>query len=247
MVLSRSTVPALCELMAKLFAETASLGPDPYIENHGRPESIKHHVDVFSWYAPLLRPGQVVLDWGCHYGPDSCLIRHVWGDAVQVHACDVWEETAFPVFRKFARPVYAKLTDPVQVPYADGMFDVVIASGVLEHVPMDYESLKQLYRVLKPEGLLVITYLPYFLSWSEWYRRVIRQTAYHQRLYRKNELAQLMKRTGFLPLEIRPHTHIPNSGHRSLWRTLRRVVAKLVSPPFRHSTLCCTARKVLSM
>src|SRR5206468_37127 len=77
----------------------------------------------------------------------------------------------------------ARLTDPVRLPYPDGTFDAVVGSGVLEHTAMDGESLKELYRVLRTGGLLVVTFLPYAYSWDEWYRRNVAKAGYHRRLY----------------------------------------------------------------
>ena len=65
---------------------------------------------------------------------------------------------------------------------------------------MDYESLKELHRILKPGGTLIITYLPNRLSAKEWGRRVIRKRDFHNRLYGLAEARQLLKRSGFLPL-----------------------------------------------
>jgi ubiquinone/menaquinone biosynthesis C-methylase UbiE len=152
----------------------------------------------------------VFLDWGCHYGPDSCLLRSVYGERIELHACDFAAETEFACFREFARPLYAQLKNVVQLPYPDGTFDAVIGSGVLEHTAMDYESLKEVYRILKPAGVLVITFLPYFLSWSEWYRRSRKMRPFHWRLYGRREFSQLLKRTGFRPVEIGFQTFVPN-------------------------------------
>jgi ubiquinone/menaquinone biosynthesis C-methylase UbiE len=52
------------------------------------------------------------------------------------------------------------LSEIVKLPYPDDSFDAVLASGVLEHVPLDYESLKELHRVLRVRGRMIVTYLP---------------------------------------------------------------------------------------
>jgi len=55
---------------------------------------------------------------------------------------------------------YKVLDHEYALSYENATFDAVIAAGVLEHVPMEYESLKELSRVTKPGGVLVITFLP---------------------------------------------------------------------------------------
>ena len=44
--------------------------------------------------------------------------------------------------------------DALNIPLPDNMFDYVIALGMLQHTPSTKKSLKELYRVLKPGGLL---------------------------------------------------------------------------------------------
>src|SRR6185295_2518619 len=40
--------------------------------------------------------------------------------------------------------------DALDLPFADGAFDCVIASEILEHVPEDHRAISELVRVLKP-------------------------------------------------------------------------------------------------
>ena len=47
--------------------------------------------------------------------------------------------------------------DALDLPYADGTFDCVVASEILEHVPADDRAISELVRVLKPGGALAIT------------------------------------------------------------------------------------------
>jgi SAM-dependent methyltransferase len=44
--------------------------------------------------------------------------------------------------------------------YADGTFDLVIASDVFEHIRDDHKAFREIYRVLKPGGSLILT-VPY--------------------------------------------------------------------------------------
>ena len=47
--------------------------------------------------------------------------------------------------------------DVEQLTYADGAFDVVTSTEVLEHVPDDRRAFAELHRVLRPGGALVFT------------------------------------------------------------------------------------------
>ena len=59
--------------------------------------------------------------------------------------------------------------DALDLPFADGTFDCVIASEILEHVPQDDKAIAELVRVLKPGGALAITvprWLPERVCWA---------------------------------------------------------------------------------
>ena len=156
---------------------------------------------IFDWYAPHLPRSGAVLDWGCNYAPDSCLLRACFGDRFELHGCDFHPPGKYQVFHDFAQLDYTQLTDPLVLPYDSQQFDFVIAAGTLEHTAMDYESLKELYRVLKPGGKLVIDRLPNWLSFGEWKQRHVWKARFHRRLYGVRDTTQLLKRTGFYPID----------------------------------------------
>jgi SAM-dependent methyltransferase len=62
-----------------------------------------------------------------------------------------------------------KVGDILDMPYADGSFDVVLASEILEHVPQDDRAISELVRILAPGGMLAITvprWLPERICWA---------------------------------------------------------------------------------
>jgi SAM-dependent methyltransferase len=245
----QSQARELCELLTRLYREQLSAGgPATYLTEHADPELIKHHVNVFLWYSKYLPDTGTILDWGCNHAPDACLLRKAFGERFDLFACDFPPASDFPVFRGYSQLQYSQLTDAAgPLPYADGTFDAVIASGALEHAAMDGEALKGLYRVLKPDGLLVISYLPYRLSLDEWRRRQIDKKNFHRRLYGKRETAMLLKRFGFYPLELGYQTFVPNVVEGKVRSWWKRMVSPILRPIFSHSVLCCVARKVTTM
>jgi SAM-dependent methyltransferase len=246
-------------LLTRLYAEQGTAGNALYLHTHGQPAAIAHHVNVFEWYAPYLEGRSAILDWGCHHGPDSCLLRHRFGDALDLSACDFPGEEEYAPFRSYAHPRYTQLTDPLKLPYADESFDAVVGSGVLEHTAMEGESLKEVYRVLRPKGVFVVTYLPYAYSWGEWRRRV-RKVDFHWKLFTRRGFSRLLLSHGFQPLDVRFQGYVPHrlrGGGRPLWWKILRpalhpivealwepVLRPLRYPFFGQSVLCGVARKV---
>lgn len=71
------------------------------------------------------------------------------------------------------------LGDACALPYADGRFDLVVATDVIEHVDQDGKALDEIRRVLKPGGYALVT-VPAFPSlWG-----MQDTVAHHKRRYR---------------------------------------------------------------
>lgn len=51
----------------------------------------------------------------------------------------------------------AKWGTAYAIPYKTGYFDTVVCSDVLEHLDKDKKAVKEIYRVLKPGGIAIIT------------------------------------------------------------------------------------------
>jgi SAM-dependent methyltransferase len=199
--------PSALQILADLYRRQQALSPhDSYLLEHASPAVLANQVRTFDSYLPYLPPRGTVLDWGCNHAPDSCLLRAVCGDRFELHGCDFASADTFRIFHEFAGLSYTRITDPLELPYPACSFDAVIASGTLEHTALDYEALKNVYRVLKPGGVLVISYLPNWLSRAEWVRRNVSRRNFHRRLYGQQETRQLLKRTGFMPLFVEYHT-----------------------------------------
>lgn len=112
--------------------------------------------------------------------------------------------------------------DVLRLPYADGSFDKVLLSEVLEHLSDDRQGLAELRRVLRPGGILALT-VPH-RDYSFWYDPINRVAegvfgrpirhgpfagiwANHQRLYRPEELLARLDEAGFEALDVRCMTH----------------------------------------
>ena len=241
--------PRLPELLRSLYEQQLRIRPDDaYLQAHAERRVAETQAAVFDFYAPYLPTrGGRVLDWGCRHAPDACLMRARFGTALTIDGCDVEEAGVYSVFHAYAGLHFRTLEDPVRLPYDDGSFDAVVASGTLEHVPMDYESLKELYRVVRLDGSLIITYLPNRLSVEEWYKARVRRDGFHVRLYRLGEAVELLKHSGFRPRVAGYQTHLDLLSARSFRHRFLRAFRWILPLHRITSTISIVAVKVQTM
>jgi SAM-dependent methyltransferase len=105
--------------------------------------------------------------------------------------------------------------DALDLPYADGTFDCVIASEILEHVPADDRAIDELVRVLKPGGQLAVTvprWLPEKICWllSDEYHA---NEGGHIRIYKADELRDKIAARGL----TFDHEHHAHALHSPFW------------------------------
>ena len=232
--------------LTKLYEQELQRNFDPYLANHSDGTSVRRQIEVFDRYRCFLPETGRILDWGCNHAPDSCIIRAAVGDKYEMHGCDFRDDGLFPTFHVFAGLSYKKLEHIYQLPYQDSYFDVVIGSGVLEHTAMDYESLKEIHRILTANGLFIITFLPNKLSWVEFASRRLGAPS-HPRLYREGEVRNTLLHYGFRPLLFRYHQFTPSHKLHLVFARMNflNIVGERIWPLNQFcTTLMIVARKV---
>lgn len=157
-----------------------------------------------------LRPGDRMLDIGCGFG------RHAFAAArlgAQVVALDAAADELRGVQGMLAAMVEsgeldeatvragAVQGDALRLPFADGAFDRLVASEVLEHIPQDVEAMGELARVVRPGGTLAVTVPrcgPEVVNWllSDEYHEV---PGGHIRIYRRSVLRRRLASVGLEP------------------------------------------------
>jgi SAM-dependent methyltransferase len=107
--------------------------------------------------------------------------------------------------------------DATRLPFADGAFDRVIASEVLEHVPDDRAAIAELVRVLRPGGTVAVTVPRWFPERVCWWL----SDAYHAptapgghvRIYRFSQLVGRFAAAGAVPFAF----HYAHGLHTPYW------------------------------
>lgn len=171
-----------------------------------------------------LRPTERVLDLGCGFG------RHAFASAragAATVALDAGADEVRDVNATFAAMVAAGELDlarsrtaavqgnALDLPFADGAFDRVIASEVLEHIADDVAAMRELARVLRPGGTMAVTVPsagPELVNWllSDEYHDV---PGGHVRIYRRRTLVRRLAEAGLDPVG----SHHAHALHSPYW------------------------------
>jgi SAM-dependent methyltransferase len=83
------------------------------------------------------------------------------------------------------------------LPFRDQAFGTITALDVIEHVADDRGLLREMYRVLRPGGLLLLTVPAYQFLWSRH-----DEFNHHQRRYRRRGLRALVRGADFRILKL---------------------------------------------
>ena len=174
---------------------------------------------VFEWVNP--QADSVVLDIPCGRGFYLNMFRYVSSCTI------IGAELDWPIIKK-AQANVGHLNIPLHntsiyaLPYASNTFDAVICSEILEHLDDDVAGLQEVYRVLKPGGVVAIT-VPHanYPFWWDPINKTIEAAcgrhiqqgpfagiwANHVRLYTMPELRQAAADAGFIVEAERSFTH----------------------------------------
>jgi ubiquinone/menaquinone biosynthesis C-methylase UbiE len=100
--------------------------------------------------------GKKLLEIGCGLGTD--LLQFARGGAI-VSGVDLTEDSVALAKKRFELEGLSgefRPADAENLPFADATFDVVYSFGVLHHTPNTQKAIDEVYRVLKPNGQIVI-------------------------------------------------------------------------------------------
>ncbi len=118
-----------------------------------------------------------VLEIGCGRGGFSCWLASQPDQPKEIVAADfavtaVQKAEAFASEQELRRIIW-QVCDIQAIPHADATFDTVISCETIEHVPRPRVAIRELARVLKPGGRLLVT-TPNYLGPFGLYRGYLR-------------------------------------------------------------------------
>jgi len=107
------------------------------------------------------------------------------------------------------------VADITSLPFETESFDHVICSEVMEHIPDESKAARELVRVLKPGGNLVVSvprFFPEKICWimsADYYNA----NGGHVRIYKKEKIASIFENQGLVRLK----SHYAHSLHTPYW------------------------------
>ncbi len=142
-----------------------------------------------------------ILDFGCGDGFFSTLALS--GQQVDV-GLDVDEKK---IRHAQDMKTYTKLiiSDGERIPFASASFSTIYSNSVLEHIPNLANTLDEIYRVLRPDGLLLCTvmvdkweqFLPLGKLLGKSYKNFLRKMQGHQNLFSYQKWHDTFEQHGF--------------------------------------------------
>jgi 2-polyprenyl-3-methyl-5-hydroxy-6-metoxy-1,4-benzoquinol methylase len=169
------------------------------LESVYRKLALRDHIAFISRAAGN-RPGLDLLDVGCGSGTLLALLKHRGFRPVGV---DFSEEAArVAETENGVRVIVGSLH---QAHFPSESFDIVTLFHVLEHVTTPRHTLAEVFRILKPNGAIILQ-VPNIDSWqfkafgAKWYGLDVPR---HVIDYSKKSVLKLLKDTGFVPRHIK--------------------------------------------
>ncbi len=108
-------------------------------------------------------PGEKILDAGCGTGIFTADILEIGPEVVGL-------DVSLPMIKRAKSKGYANLEilqgDMLQIPFCDGSFDKAVSITALEFIEDGKRAVRELFRVTKPKGTVVVATLNSLSSWA---------------------------------------------------------------------------------
>jgi ubiquinone/menaquinone biosynthesis C-methylase UbiE len=200
-----------------------------------------------------LKKGDRILDVGCGDGYYLHLLSNI-GTPLKLAGTDFDKAGLTKARQNLGKNIPLYHADLMKrLPFKTNTFDKIVMSEVAEHLPNDIRGLKEVRRVLKPDGILALTVpnhnYPLFWDPINWLLEHFLGTHIssgffaglwnqHERLYTPEEIKEVVEKAGFKVNTIKPLT---------FWcLPFNHYIVNLVARFLAHGNLSSKDKKALS-
>lgn len=142
-----------------------------------------------------IKDGIKILDIGCGEAFFKFFFDAKCNEKIEWHGVEIWKERA-DFCKHVGYNVQEANLEKGSLPYENETFDIVLASHVIEHIPNPQQVVKEMGRVLKKGGALLIatpTKPPGIAQLDSWYHNISnRNTGDTQQAFTHNSLEKMI-------------------------------------------------------
>ena len=170
-----------------------------------RKERAREKISTFIDHGITFQTGEQVLEAGCGDGSIIFeLLSHFDIKCVGIDFSEVAQKDTISRMSDYNKVFQYYLGDVHRLPYEDNSFDKIISLGVIEHFRDNLIIMKEMYRVLKPNGIVVLM-TPNRYSFGR-IDRLVKEVMKtwkfgYQTEYTTQQLTQLSEKSGFKIVE----------------------------------------------
>ena len=111
-----------------------------------------------------IKPGMTVLELGCGSGVYTIVLGRAVGNQGKLYVVDMQQAMIERLRIRLEKPEYSEFTNietglanAYELPFANESIDLVVMVAVLPEIPDKDRALKEIRRILKPDGILAIS------------------------------------------------------------------------------------------
>jgi ubiquinone/menaquinone biosynthesis C-methylase UbiE len=141
--------------------------------------------------------GLSLIEIGCGRATSSIFQALKLGVSVQpTDYSEAALDIAYKNLKKYGVKAEPKIADVYQLPFGDASFNIVISLGVMEHIVDPIRAYSEMYRVLKPGGLMISMNVPEHENIQKIAERTNRMLGYFEHwIFRKSSRPWLDRKT----------------------------------------------------